>query len=125
MSLERFGTTQDIQELLSVRDSVEELLTQQHDSSAPRADVIDDGQAYRVIVEVPGVSENSLELALEKERLVVAGVRESFSEDAKHLMNERQFGPFQREFELPTDYNAERVSAHLQSGLLVVVLPKT
>jgi HSP20 family protein len=124
MSLERFGTAHDIQELLTVRDDIQGLLEEHHDTSAPRADLIDDGEAYRVIMEVPGVTEANLEIALEKEKLVVAGVRESFSEDARHLISERQLGPFQRVFELPDGYDAERVSAHLQAGLLVVVLPK-
>jgi HSP20 family protein len=124
MGLERFGTAHDIQELLTVRDDIEGLLEEHHDTSLPRADLIDDGEAYRVILEVPGIAEANLELALEKEKLIVAGVRESFTEEARHLINERQLGPFQRTFELPGDYDAERVSAHLQAGLLVVVLPK-
>lgn len=124
MSLERFGTADDIQELLAVRDDIQGLLEEHHDTSGPRADLIDDGEAYRVIVEVPGVTEANLEIALEEEKLVVAGVRESFSEDVLHLISERQLGPFQRVFELPGGYDAERVSAHLQAGLLVVVLPK-
>jgi HSP20 family protein len=124
MGLERFGTAHDIQELLTVRDNIEGLLEEHHDTSQPRADLIDDGEAYRVIVEVPGVTEANLELALEKGKLIVAGVRESFSEEARHLLSERQLGPFQRIFELPGSYDSDRVSAHLQAGLLVVVLPK-
>lgn len=124
MSLEQAETISDLQQLMTVRDSIEGLFEAGRDASAPRADLIDAGDSYRLVIEVPGMSEESLEIALQDGELVVAGVREPQSEDTRYLLSERQAGPFQRAFPLPGPVRAERTGAHLQQGLLVVVLPK-
>lgn len=124
MELEKFGTAEDVQELLAVREQIDGLLEQHHDASVPRADLFDAGDAYRLVVEVPGVTESDLELALEGRRLVVAGLREPLEDGAQPVFSERPRGHFQRTIDLPGSVNGEAVSAHLQAGLLIIDLPK-
>lgn len=115
----------DIQELLSVRERIDTLLANQHEGPQPRADLIDAGDSYRLIMEVPGLREENLEIALDDQELLVAGVRDEYSQEVDYLMNERQSGPFQRSFHLPDAVDGTVTSAHLQQGLLVVVIPKS
>lgn len=125
MELDRSGSALDIQELLSVRERIDTLLANQHEGTQPRADLIDVGDSYRLLMEVPGLREENLEIALDDQDLLVAGIRDDYSQEVEYIMNERQTGPFQRSFHLPEPVDGTVTSAHLQQGLLVVVIPKS
>ncbi len=124
MEIDRTGSALDIQELLNVRERIDDLLANQLEESQPRVDLIDAGDSFRLIMEVPGLREENLEIALDEQELLVAGVRDDYSQEVNYVMNERQTGPFQRTFQLPTPVDGKATSAHLQQGLLVVVIPK-
>jgi HSP20 family protein len=126
MDLERFGTAADLDELIKVRDRIESLVSRdtRADALAPKADLLDFGDALQLRMEVPGVDQGDLEVALEGGRLLIAGLRETLEVDATVLFSERPNGPFQRTIELPVPVEHDRVSAHLRSGVLVVHLPK-
>lgn len=124
MELDKYGTTGDVQELLAIRDRIEGLLDQGRDASTPKADLLDLGDSFRVVVEVPGIPEESMELALQENTLMVAGLREPVEGEQKIVFSERPSGHFQRNIELPEPVDRERTSAHLQSGLLTIDLPK-
>lgn len=126
MDIEKYGTASDIEELLAVRDRIDEL-AEAHasaDGMAPRADLLDLGDAYRLVFEVPGVEQSSLEIALQGTELVVAGIREPHERPRDVVFSERPNGPFQRTVRLPGRVERERATAHLHAGLLVVTLPK-
>lgn len=126
MDLERFGTAADLEELLKVRDRIESLVTRdsQDDALAPKAELIDFGDALQLRMEVPGVAQADLELALSGRDLLVAGLRETIEDGVDVLFSERPNGPFQRTIRLPEPIDREHVSAHLRNGVLVVHLPK-
>ena len=126
MDLEKFGTSEDLRELLAVRDRVEDL-SQGHrstDANTPKAELRDLGRAWRVVMEVPGVSQENLEIALHGRELVIAGIREVEASEGAVIFTERPTGPFHRTLKLPGDVDGARIGAHLQQGLLVVTLPK-
>lgn len=126
MDLERFGTATDLDELIAVRDRIESLVRSdaRDDALAPKADLLDLGEALQLRMEVPGVDQGDLELALQGQELLVAGLRETLEADAVPLFSERPNGPFQRSVRLPVPIDREQVSAHLRNGVLVVHLPK-
>lgn len=126
MELEKFSTADDIRELLTVRDRVEDLAEGQRetDPGTPKCEMRDLGEAFRVVLEVPGVPQESLEIALKGRELVIAGIRDVEENDGKLVFTERPTGPFHRTVQIPADVEAERIRAHLQQGLLVVTLPK-
>jgi HSP20 family protein len=126
MDLEKFGTTGAIQELLSIRDDIERLSTLGSDKDAvsPKIDLFDAGDSYRLIIEVAGVSQENLELAVQDRTVIVAGLREPIEDGLKIITSERHRGHFQRSIELPEDVDRERVSVHLREGLLILNLPK-
>ncbi|HNQ98751.1 MAG TPA: Hsp20/alpha crystallin family protein [Trueperaceae bacterium] len=126
MSIEKFGTAGDIQELIAVRDHIEALVEQANAEQAnlPKADFLDRGDAFQLHLEVPGIDQADLEIAVEDDELLVAGLREPPLVDGHMLFSERSVGPFQRSFVLPSPVDRERATAHLASGVLTVTLPK-
>lgn len=128
MKLERFGTAGDIQELLAVRDSIDEMLAGQRDgpgdAMAPRYDLLDLGDVLQLLIDVPGVDQADLEIAVQDGELLIAGLREVLPRGPAVLASERPSGPFQRSIPLPVGVDRENASAHLANGVLVVNLPK-
>lgn len=125
MELDKYGTASDLKELLAVRDSIEELLERRMpaDGITPKAELRDLGDAYRLVVEVPGVAQEDLEIAVQGRDLVVAGHRDS-EPYGDLVFSERPRGPFQRTVTLPGAVDAEHTTAQLVAGLLILRLPK-
>lgn len=126
MKIEKYGTANDIQELLSLRDGVGALLESHavNTTLQPRADLLDLGSAFQLHLEVPGVQLTDLEIAVQEDELLVAGLRQPELVAGNTVFSERRVGPFQRTISLPQPVDAESGTAHLASGVLVVTLPK-
>ncbi len=128
MKLERFGTAGDIQELLAVRDSIDDLLTGHGDgagATAPRVDLLDLGDALQLVMDVPGVAQSDLEIAVQDGEILVAGLRETLPQGPAVLVSERPSGPFQRSIALPAPVDRDNATAHLVNGVLILRLPKS
>jgi HSP20 family protein len=126
MELEKFGTSGAITELLSIRDDVDRI-TNLHlasDGLTPKVDMFDTGDAYQLMVEVPGVSQENLEVAVQGTSVIVAGLRDPVDDSVKIINMERPRGHFQRTINLPSEVEREKTTAHLQEGVLVLTLPK-
>jgi HSP20 family protein len=131
MELDKYGTAGDIQELLAIRDRIDTLLETKsgNEALAPRIDLLDTGDAYRVVIEVPGVPQENLEIALQGKELIVAGIREtsnaSDSDEETLIVSERPSGHFQRTLMLPGEVVTGKATAHLREGLLILTIPKS
>jgi HSP20 family protein len=105
-----------------------ERLTDHHpDSWTPPIDVYETQDRYVVAAEVPGLSREHIELALEDSRLTIRGQRidRSTASDVVHFHQvERGHGAFARTFEFASNIDVEAVSADLTNGVLTVTLPK-
>jgi HSP20 family protein len=126
MDIEKYGTTELIQELLSIHRDIEDLAQSQvgDELNQPKIDLFDLGDSYRLIIEVPGVSQENLELALQNRSLIIAGLREPIEGGTSIITSERPRGHFQRSIDLPAAIDREACTAHLQQGLLILNLPK-
>ncbi|MAE71327.1 MAG: heat-shock protein Hsp20 [Gemmatimonadetes bacterium] len=98
-----------------------------HRTSLPRTDVIEDAEAHRVVVEVPGFDEKSVEVTVEDGLLTIRGEMEARAEDEGSTYHrlERQQGAFTRTFRLPDGIDAEGATAEFYNGLLEVRIPKS
>jgi HSP20 family protein len=92
----------------------------------PRLDVIDDGDALRIVAELPGLSREDVELEVVEDMLVLTGEKriESKSDEKGCYRVERAFGHFQRAIPLPSGVDLERAEANFANGVLTVRLPK-
>lgn len=125
--LEAHGIHADLSDLIEVKRRIDALSAHDPDAlgpAGPRADLLDAGDAWQLRMEVPGVDQSQLELALQGRELVVAGIRETVEDGVRPVFTERPNGPFQRQVRLPGPVEADAVTAHLRGGLLVVHLPK-
>ena len=93
----------------------------------PLFDVRETNDAFILQADVPGVQEKDLDISLTRNRLTVTGRREHEAETKgeTHDRMERSWGSFTRSFTLPTEIDANKVSAELMNGLLLIQLPKT
>lgn len=85
----------------------------------------DDNRIY-VEALAPGVSPDSLSVAVIRNQLTVAGEKPSSKEvkpEAFHR-NERAAGAFTRTIELPVEVDDTKVQADYRDGVLLVTLPK-
>ena len=75
--------------------------------------------------ELPGMTEDQVEISLENNVLTISGEkREEGAEGGKLHLVERSFGTFRRSFTLPRTIRAEGITAEFDNGLLNVRLPK-
>jgi HSP20 family molecular chaperone IbpA len=97
---------------------------QHADVAVPAADVVDDGESFRIVVDMPGVTREGLEIELEKEMLRVRGKRPAPESD-KLLVNGRcAHRDFERAFTLGKDVDREGIKARLENGVLTINLPR-
>jgi len=92
----------------------------------PRVDVIDDGDALRIVAELPGLSREDVELEVVEDMLVLTGEKriESKSDEKGCYRVERAFGEFQRAIPLPSGVDLDRAEASFENGVLTVRVPK-
>jgi HSP20 family protein len=91
----------------------------------PRVSLDDEGGAFVVRAELPGLAEKDLELNATATTLTLRGERKvEAPEGYSTHRNERGAYRFARTFELPTKIDSDRVEARLENGVLTVTLPK-
>lgn len=93
----------------------------------PPMDVVESEHELQARLEIPGVSEDQIDIRVEDNMLTVAGEKqmEQVDERAGYRLVERRYGRFARSFTLPRGVDAGNVSATYDNGVLTVHLPKT
>lgn len=93
----------------------------------PPCDVVEGAGAWTVRLEIGGVDEDALEIALYEDSVVVEGTRPWPGTDAGDRVHlaELRYGPFRFELDLPPDVDRDAVRGTYEGGLLTLVLPKT
>ena len=84
----------------------------------------EDPPALTVVVELPGVDPDEVQIVATPQALLVAGERRRPAVDGSHYQRmEIDYGPFRREVALTEDVDPARGEASYERGLLKVVLP--
>jgi|SaaInl4_150m_RNA_FD_contig_31_631614_length_583_multi_4_in_0_out_0_1 HSP20 family protein len=108
---------------------------------APRVDVLETADALEVSAELPGLTEQDIELHVRENVLTIKGEKRSGRADAeaadteddegateaeapKVYYSERHYGKFQRSLALPSHVNSDEANATFADGILTVRLPK-
>ncbi|ACD19848.1 Hsp20/alpha crystallin family protein [Paraburkholderia phytofirmans] len=92
----------------------------------PRIDVTDEGDALRIVAELPGMTRDDVELEVIEDMLIISGEKrfESTSEEQGCYRVERSFGHFQRAVPLPAGVDLDRADARFENGVLTLRVPK-
>jgi HSP20 family protein len=95
-------------------------------SFCPIVDIEEQEDAYKVMVELPGVSKNDISINLKDNVLTITGEKKPAkkTDQQKIHQSERVYGKFQRCFRLPDLVDQEKVSAEFDNGVLNIVIPK-
>ncbi len=93
---------------------------------APHTDVSETDKEIRIQAELPGVSENDLELSLDDDLLTIRAEKKQQRKEEREgvHISERSFGTFQRSIRLPFRANPDQVQARFENGVLHVTVPK-
>lgn len=92
----------------------------------PLADVLEAAEGFVVVMELPGVEQDDVEVQVDGDELVVRGERRMpgpVRPESFHRM-ERSYGSFSRAIRLTEEVDPARVTAQFRDGLLRLELPK-
>ena len=101
--------------------------------SAPRVDVTEDEGAYTLEMELPGRTENDVNIELDHDNLTISSKvceEKESKEDKKdkkkpkYILKERRSTSFERRFTLPTDVDADSIKANFKNGILTINMTK-
>ena len=94
--------------------------------SYPAINVWTDENSALIIAEIPGISQEDIEINVTGDTLTIRGEREpdELPEDARYHRQERSFGKFNRNIQLPYTVDVDNVVANFKSGILEIVLPR-
>jgi HSP20 family protein len=87
-------------------------------------DIHESENALEVTAELPGVSQNDVDLRIEGDVLTIRGEKRNERQHKHAHVVERSYGSFQRSVQLPFAPDPEQVGANFEHGVLTVVLPK-
>ncbi|WP_248929626.1 Hsp20/alpha crystallin family protein [Paenibacillus hamazuiensis] len=91
----------------------------------PRVDILCQQQDLLILIDLPGIAKEDVELSLAGELLHIKGTAKPLIPDASPLVSERPSGPFQRTVRLPgkVDPGTVRITASFHSGVLIIRIP--
>lgn len=97
------------------------------DAFNPRIDMSETATEITISAELPGMTEDDIEVSLSHNMLTVQGEKKAEKEEKQgnFYRTERSYGSFQRSIALPADIVSEQVEASFKQGVLTITLPKT
>lgn len=92
----------------------------------PQVDIYDEDKAFELTAELPGISEDDIEMSVKDGVLSLWGEKkyEKSEETENAQIIERRYGKFSRSFTLPASVDPDKIVARFKDGILSVTLPK-
>jgi HSP20 family protein len=118
--------------MLTLRQSRYDLLNRleqqlQTAERIPAAEVLDTETGFRITLELPGVTKESIDVKATDRSLVITAQRpapDQGDSPSTALLSELPYGTWSRSFRFPAGINREGLEAHYRDGLLTVTAPK-
>ena len=90
----------------------------------PPGEIATTGDGWRVRVALPGIDPDKVQIDVHGNTLRITGERPAETdENAEPSHTELAYGPFERTFTLPSNVNADQVTAAYRYGMLELTLP--
>jgi HSP20 family protein len=119
-----FARWDPIRDLLAIQQHLERFAPAQGGWTPP-VDLHETPTEYVLNAEIPGLSQDEVQVNLRDSRLTIAGARKERNRSSEHYHRvERGHGSFSRTFHLPHAVDASRITAELNDGVLTVICPK-
>jgi HSP20 family protein len=93
----------------------------------PNVDVAETDKAFEITAELPGMTEQNIDVSLSDGVLTLKGEKKEEKEQKEkgYYLSERRYGSFQRSFRLPDGVDENKIEANFEKGVLKITLPKT
>lgn len=92
----------------------------------PATDIYETDEALVVVMEIPGVDKNDIDVHLENDVLRVEGrINSSRYEGLEPVYTEYNVGHFARAFTLSRKIDQQKIGAQVEDGVLTLTLPKS
>lgn len=93
---------------------------------SPRADLVEGKDALYITLDVPGATEQGLDIHVEKGVLTVQARMEPASfQNHRLALREHSSGTYTRKFSLAEGFDIDKIQARLKNGQLSLELPKS
>lgn len=94
-------------------------------SYLPSVDIVEQGDALVMFVDMPGTAPDSIDVDYNQGRLTIYGkIQPRQSDETHYLLREYGVGDFFRSFQVSEDIDAGRITAEYRNGVLQLRLPK-
>jgi len=93
---------------------------------SPAMELVEKASEYLVKAELPGVKKDDVDISVSDNVLTIKGERQETAgvKDEEIQYCEITYGSFSRSFTLPSQVDADRITATYENGILEVTLPK-
>ncbi|MDM7459039.1 MAG: Hsp20/alpha crystallin family protein [Paracoccus sp. (in: a-proteobacteria)] len=92
----------------------------------PLTDIVETKDGVLLMIELPGVEADHVEVALEKRVLTIRARSSVTLPDRLRLVHqEYEAGDYERAFTLSDDFDADRIEAEMRTGVLTLRLPRS
>jgi HSP20 family protein len=91
----------------------------------PTADIFETEDALTVVLEMPGVSKDNVDVGVETGVLTIEG-RIDFQkyEGLQPIYGEYNVGPYRRSFRISSQIDQNKIAAEMRDGVITLTLPK-
>jgi len=91
----------------------------------PNADIYETEDALTVVLEMPGVDRDHIDIGVDNGVLTVQGkIDFGKYEGLQPIYSEYNVGPYQRSFRISNRIDQDKISAEMRDGVIELVLPK-
>jgi HSP20 family protein len=91
----------------------------------PNADIFETDDALTVVLEIPGVDRDNVDVSVENGVLTVEGkINFGKYEGLQPVYSEYNVGPFRRSFRISSRIDQDKINAEMRDGVITLVLPK-
>ncbi|WP_342241885.1 Hsp20/alpha crystallin family protein [Inquilinus sp. OTU3971] len=94
-------------------------------SFLPVTDIFETDQSLTVVLEIPGVTRDNIDVGIENDLLKIEGrIDHSTYEELRPVYTEYNIGHYVRSFQISSKIDQTAISAELKDGVLTLTLPK-
>lgn len=92
----------------------------------PAMDIVDDEKHFKVELEIPGMDEKDIKVAINNGVLTIKGEKSTSKQDKdkNYMSREIKYGMYERNIQLPEGIDVQNASASFKKGMLWVNIPK-
>jgi HSP20 family protein len=96
------------------------------DTKMPPLDLVDTGNKYKIIAEIPGVSKKNLDVNITENMISICGETKTETEEENegYIRHERSYSTICRNMAFPEEVNPDKAEATLKDGILEVKISK-